>query len=79
MKDDCHFPLVPAAAYLGKSPRWLQSRLDGPNPPPSFKIGKSRLFRKSELDEWLEQFRAGADLDTTEAAVGAELESGHRK
>ena len=55
---DCHFNEVQAARYLSKSPRWLQKQLkESRNPPPSFKLGKSRLFRKSELDNWLEQFR----------------------
>lgn len=62
--SDCHFNEVEAARYLGKSPRWLQYQLvKNPTPPPSFKLGKSRLLRKSELDAWLEQFRAGAGLD----------------
>lgn len=61
--SDCHFNLTEAAHYLGKSIRWLQYQLTGPCPPPGFKIGKCWLFRKSELDLWLEQFRACADLD----------------
>lgn len=60
---DCHFNEVQAARYLGRSPRWLQYQLASSTPPPSFKIGKSRIFRKSELDSWLERFRAGVDLD----------------
>jgi hypothetical protein len=63
--SDCHFSLADAARYLDKSERWLQYRLEGENPPPSFKIGKSRLFRKSELDRWLEQFRAEASAEVT--------------
>lgn len=60
---DCHYSLTGAARYLGKSPRWLQYQLTGPNPPPGFKVGKWWIFRKSELDRCLEQFRAGVDLD----------------
>jgi predicted DNA-binding transcriptional regulator AlpA len=56
---DCHFNEVEAARYLSKSPRWLQKQLkESDNPPPSFKLGKNRLFRKSELDAWLESFRS---------------------
>ena len=58
-----HFNQVEAAHYLNKSLRWLQLQLTGPHPPPGFKIGKSWLFKKSELDRWLEQFRAGTDLN----------------
>jgi predicted DNA-binding transcriptional regulator AlpA len=60
---DCHFNEVEAARYFSKSPRWLQKQIkDSPDPPPSFKLGKSRLFRKSELDAWLERFRSGAPM-----------------
>jgi uncharacterized protein YjiS (DUF1127 family) len=60
---DCHFSLADAARYLGKSPRWLQYQVSGPHPPPGFKVGKAWLFKKSELDHWLEQFRTNSDLD----------------
>jgi predicted DNA-binding transcriptional regulator AlpA len=61
--SDCHFSKVEAARYLGKSTRWLDYQLSGQTPPPGFKIGKCWLFKKSELDHWLEKFRASADLD----------------
>jgi len=60
---DCYLNKIHAARYLGRSTRWLDYQLAGPNPPPGFKVGKAWLFKKSELDRWLEQFRAGADLD----------------
>src|SRR5262249_56476702 len=60
---DCHFTKTEAARYLSKSVRWFDYQLSSPNPPPGFKLGKCWLFRKSELDRWLEQFRAGADLN----------------
>lgn len=60
---DCHFNLTEAARYLSKSSRWLQYQLTGPNPPPGYKIRKAWIFKKSELDRWLEQFRAKPDLD----------------
>lgn len=58
-----HFNQSEAARYLNKSPRWFQYQLTSPRPPPGFRVGKCWIFRKSELDRWLEQFRAGADLD----------------
>ena len=70
-----YFSLTEAARYLGKSPRWLQYQLSGPTPPPGYQVPsatsseqakkakKAWLFRKSELDRWVEQFRAGSDLD----------------
>ena len=61
--DDRCFSKTEAARYLARSVRWLDYQLSGPHPPPGFKIGKSWIFKKSELEQWLEQFRAGADLD----------------
>lgn len=74
--NDCHFNLTEAARYLGKSIRWFQYQLDGSRPPPGFKVGKSWLFKKSELDHWLEQFRAVADLDQIVDEVVNELGAG---
>ena len=73
---DCHFNLTEAARYLSKSPRWLQYQLTGPTPPPGYKLGKCWLFRKSELDHWLKQFRAKPDLDTLVNEVVNELGAG---
>ncbi|MGH7961769.1 MAG: helix-turn-helix domain-containing protein [Candidatus Binatia bacterium] len=70
---DCHLSLCEAARYLGKSPRWLQYQLAGPHPPPGFKPGKCWVFRKSELNHWLEQFRASAPLDQLVDEVMKEL------
>lgn len=85
---DCHFSLTDAARYLGKSPRWLQYQLTGPNPPPGYQVPsanpvekskkqkKSWCFKKSELDRWLEQFRAQSDLDRIVDEVVAEVAGG---
>jgi hypothetical protein len=70
---DCHFSLTDAAKYLGRSSRWLQYQVTGPNPPPGFKVGKAWLFKKSELDAWLEQFRTKSDLDAIVSEVMAEV------
>ena len=82
---DRHFSLSEAAAYLGKSPRWLQYQLAGPNPPPAYQVPNGRgsehskcqkknwVFKKSELDRWLEQFRVGTDLDKLVKQTLAEL------
>jgi len=60
---DCHFNFTETAHYLGRSTRWLRYQLDGPHPPPGFKIDTRWIFRKSELDRWFEQFRAVSDID----------------
>lgn len=70
---DCHLSKVEAARYLGRSTRWLDYQLASPHPPPGFKLGKCWTFKKSELDAWLEQFRAGADLGQIAEATLAEL------
>lgn len=61
--SDCCFSKTAVARYLGKSVRWVDYQLSGSHPPPDFKVGKSWVFKKSEIDAWLEQFRASADLD----------------
>lgn len=82
---DRHFSLSEAAAYLGKSPRWLQYQIAGPNPPPAYQVPSGRssehsksqkknwVFKKSELDAWLAQFRVGSDLDKLVKETLAEL------
>jgi len=68
-----HFNQVEAARYLNRSLRWFQLQLTGPHPPPGYKIGKAWIFKRSELDQWLVQFRAGADLDRIVDEVVAEV------
>jgi len=45
-----------AAAYTGLSIRTLEGRLDEI---PHFLVGKKKLFKKSELDLWMETHRQG--------------------
>jgi hypothetical protein len=54
---------IEAAHYLRRSTRWLELRLLAENPPPGFKAGRGWVFRKSELDNWLEQFRTRSAAD----------------
>lgn len=90
-QDQC-FSLTGAAQYLGRSPRWLQYQLQSSNPPPAYQVPsavsiagsrrqkKTWIFKKSDLDRWLEQFRAGGDLDKIIAEVVAEVTGDtHRK
>jgi hypothetical protein len=64
------------ASYLSKSTRWVDYQLSGPNPPPGFKCGKSWIFKKSEVDRWLEQFRAKPALSVIVDEVMADLGMG---
>ena len=45
-----------AATYTSLSTRTLEGRL---GEIPHFRVGRKVLFKKSELDSWLEQFREG--------------------
>jgi len=45
-----------AAAYTSLSIRNLEARLDEI---PHFRVGKKILFKKSELDRWMEKYREG--------------------
>jgi len=73
---DCHLNLTEAARYLSVSPRWLQYQLVGLHPPPAYKLGKCWRFKKSELDRWMEQFRAGANVDKIVNETVAEVLGG---
>ena len=45
-----------AATYISLSTRTLEERL---REIPHFRVGRKVLFKKSELDRWIEQFREG--------------------
>ena len=63
LAQDCYLNLAQASEYLAMSTRTIRDRLDEI---PHRRVGKKMLlFKKSELDAWLEQFREGgkAELD----------------
>ena len=67
-----------AARYTSLSIRNLESRLPEI---PHFKIGQKILFKKSELDRWLERFRVGGNnldriADEAIESLGAERNNG---
>ena len=57
LMEDRHFTRSEAARYLGISLRWFEGLLKSSNPPPAFKLGSRWLFRKDDLDRWMQQFR----------------------
>jgi len=60
MAQDQYFNLAGASAYTSISKSTLRHRDDLPR----YKVGKKiLLFKKSELDEWLFQFREGGDAE----------------
>jgi excisionase family DNA binding protein len=60
-----------AAAYTGLSTRTLESNLDEI---PHFRVGKKILFKKSELDRWMETHREG-DSHSLDRIVDGAIES----
>ncbi len=63
LDQDRYLSLAQASEYLGISTRTLRDRLDEI---PHRRVGtRILLFKKSELDAWLDQYREGgkADLD----------------
>jgi hypothetical protein len=71
-QDRC-FSKAGLAEYLNRSVRWVDYQLSGPHPPPGFKVGKTWVFKKSEIDLWLEGFRADTDLNKLVKETLAEL------
>lgn len=60
------------ARELGMSRRTIQNRLcNGASMPPSYKIGRSRLFQRDEVDAWIERSRT----ETTTSNHTEELQS----
>lgn len=59
MTDDPLMTLKETATYLRASESWMHEHKHSI---PNFKIGGKRLFRKSEVDEWLEAYRKGVSL-----------------
>ena len=67
-----------SAAYLGLSVRTVEKNLDGI---PHFRVGRKLLFRKSELDRFMEQHReaaTGADLGAIADEVLAKVRGGSK-
>ncbi|HEB94386.1 MAG TPA: DNA-binding protein [Gammaproteobacteria bacterium] len=49
---------------FGVSKKTLQNRISSGAPmPPSYPVGRNRLFKQAEVDEWIEQQRVETSLD----------------
>jgi excisionase family DNA binding protein len=46
-----------AAEYLTISLNHFSELLKEPNPLPAFRLGRRLVFRASDIDEWIENFR----------------------
>ena len=62
IESDRYLSLTEASEYLSMSSRTIRDRLDEI---PHYRVGtKLLLFKKSELDKWMSQYRVGnAELD----------------
>ena len=84
LEKDHYLSKKEAAKYLALSIRTLDTRL---HEIPHFRVGKKRLFKKSELDEWMEHYRERSqkiDLralldDSVRQALGEEEHSKRRR
>ncbi len=69
IKSDRYLSLIEASGYLAMSTRTIRDRLDEI---PHRRVGKKMLlFKKSELDTWLDQFRKGGNMELDELVDGA--------
>jgi len=66
-----------AAAKLHKTPEWLR-KAARQGKVPSRKVGRSRMFTDSDLDEYLDRVRQGRDPWTRSAASKSKLNSARR-
>jgi len=68
IESDRYMDLTGAVEYLPLSERTIREHL---NEIPHFRYGKKIIFRKSELDQWMETFRV-RDQNLDEAMKKAE-------
>ncbi len=68
IQSDRYMDLKEAAEYLPLSERTIRQHL---NEIPCFRYGKKIIFKKSELDQWMESFRV-RDQDLDQAMKKAE-------
>lgn len=66
--QDCYLDKKEAAGYTSLSTRNLEARL---SEIPHFRVGKKILFKKSELDHWMESHREGGSNDLDKIADDA--------
>jgi excisionase family DNA binding protein len=54
--------LKAAAAYTSLSVRTLRDHIKKPGGPPTYRLSKKILLKKTEVDAWLESFKVDLDL-----------------
>jgi len=80
IEQDRFLTLKEAAAYVRLSQRTLRRQINQIQPRP-FKYGRKLLFRKSDLDQWMENYRLEDDTALDRAMELAQemlSQEGHR-
>lgn len=60
--DPAFLDLKAAAAYTSLSVRTLRDHIKKPGGPPTYRLSKKILLKKTEVDAWLESFKVDLDL-----------------
>ncbi len=75
IEQDRFLTLKEAAAYVRLSQRTLRRQINQIQPRP-FKYGGKLLFKKSDLDQWMEQYRFWPDEGVEDFVDGVLMEVG---
>jgi predicted DNA-binding transcriptional regulator AlpA len=77
--EPSYFDIAALSAYLSLSESTIRALMKGPDPLPSFTVGRSRRFFRPAVDAWM-ACRAGASEATSQAvdALLDELRAGRR-
>jgi excisionase family DNA binding protein len=73
--EPSYFDIAALADYLSLSESTIRGLMKGPDPLPSFTVGRSRRFYRPAVDTWMAR-RAGASQAVD--AILAELRAGRR-
>ncbi len=58
--QDRHFNVKQLSEYMGMSAQWIYNNM---RTIPHFNLNRKPLFRKSEIDTWIEQYRVKTETD----------------
>ena len=59
--QDRHFNVKQLSEYMGMSAQWIYNNM---RTIPHFNLNRKPLFRKSEIDAWIEQYRVKMETET---------------
>jgi hypothetical protein len=73
LPESAYLDLKRAAAYTSYSVRSLRDYLKKPGAPPTYRISKKILIKRTDLDLWLERFKIDLDTVARRALEGLRL------